>query len=292
MVVGFEAPRATKPGGPRPGSSRPGRAVPLSISMRSGVLSHRSPWVRMAPWLLLIALVFGLAFLPLMVLPELDRWLFLQQELATAEQAAREAEATATSLNQLADELPGLVAQVQDKESRLVDLGDLPAMVSRLAQQAASTGAVLDAATFGPYQPIRPTGKEATGQGSTGSGTTGDDNPEPSTGAGSGQAGDGSAGEDVAPYGRVTVEVTATGTWNQLAELAGRVVADPGLRVRGWSVAEGDGGTYRMSLSADLFIKGRPAVSQGFPITVDELAAQGAAQGQGEGEAAGNSSAP
>ncbi|ADU50789.1 hypothetical protein Tmar_0672 [Thermaerobacter marianensis DSM 12885] len=260
MTVGFEEPARPQ------GSS----SAPLSVGLRSGVLNHRSPLVRMAPWLLLVAVVFALTFLPLMVIPEFQRWTVLREERATALQAARDAQSVAKSLAQLAGEVPQLQTQVQEKERGLITVEELPSVVTCLAQQAEATGASLTSMVFGPYQPV----EAAAASGGTGNASASGEDPAVGRGTGgdSGQATQNPGPSTDTRYGRVTVEVTATGTWSQLAQFAGAVVRDSGLRVHAWSIsAKTQGGPYQMSLRADLFLKGQPPVSQGAPVTVEEL---------------------
>ncbi|QIA26668.1 hypothetical protein DYI95_003225 [Thermaerobacter sp. PB12/4term] len=277
MTVGFEGPAwleaaqgpvAAGPGpggppgqGPRRRGRGSGGSAPLWVGLRSGLVAHRSPWIRLAPWLLLVAVAFGLAFAPLMLAPEVERWLVLRARVGEAWQAAVEAQGAAAGLRQVASQLPGLREQVQQAEEGLVSVEDLPGVVTRLQTQAAAAGVRLSSVVFGPYQPVRsPAGQDGESPGAAGgnsgqpAGTASGDSATPQPGSSSPPAD--------AAYGTVTVEVVAQGDWLQLADFAGEIARQEAIRIQGWSAARGSEGVpYDLRLVGELVVKGQPPVA-------------------------------
>ncbi|GAB6876228.1 hypothetical protein [Thermaerobacter litoralis] len=274
MAVEFKGPIPDPANRPR---GEHGAAVPVGLT---GITANSSMLIRLAPWLLLIAVAFALIFVPFMVLPEIQRWSALRDEYALAMREVADAETAAASLAKLARELPQLEAQVAEAEATLIPVDQLPGVVTRIARQAGATGTQLVSVVFEPYQAITPNvepgdQEEAASQagGPAQQGTSAGRAEQVASGHDRSQV---PRSPEASQYGRVVMEVTATGTWSQLADLLGSLGRDPGLRVQAWAASEQpDGELYQMRIRGSLYIKGAPPIVQGAPVSVRDLEGAG-----------------
>ncbi|PZN08029.1 MAG: hypothetical protein DIU69_10685 [Bacillota bacterium] len=221
---------------------------------------HPSPLVRRAPWLLLVAVLFLLVFVPLGLLPEVARRADLGAGLELARTSAQQAQQVAARMAQAAAELPVLREELaRAEEARMIPLGELRSVGTALAAHARAAGVSLLSIGYGPYSRLTAAGEA----GSAGSAQAAQAQvEEPSPRGGPSLEVDG-ASTDL-PYGQVSVDVTARGTWGNLARFVGQLeTAIPGLRITSWSINGGpEETTYELHLSGLLYVAGVPPVPQ------------------------------
>ena len=230
--------------------------APLWVGIRTGLFYHRSPLIRLAPWLMLLAAVFLLVFGPFMLAPEVARRADLMSRLAQAQASVTSTEAAAAGLERIAGELPALRQELARAEAGLMPIEGLPGTVTHIHQHAAATGATLLSVAMGPYTPVNPGGAGS----QDGQVPLPSEAEEPNGGPPSPGEGDASGAGGSIDYGRVTLEITAQGSWDQLARFAGRVThAVPGVRVFAWSATSSrQRRDYQLRISGEIYVRGRP----------------------------------
>ncbi|HEY8416194.1 MAG TPA: hypothetical protein VIK99_10545 [Thermaerobacter sp.] len=268
---------------------------------------HPFPLVRWAPWLLLVAVLFLLVFVPLGLLPEVARRADLGADLELARTSASQAEQVAAEMAQAAAELPALREELaRAEQARMIPLEKVPGAGTTLAAHARATGVTLLSVGYGPFARLAATGDaESTGAtgstGSAGSAQTPAEEPSPagerSPAGGASPAGGPSAsadGDAGLPYGQVSLDVTARGTWANLARFAGRLeTAMPGLRITSWSVSGEPGDdAYELHLSGVLYVAGLPPVPQAIGEPPEGGQPSGQAGGQPSAQTGGQVGGP
>ncbi|MBX5465861.1 MAG: hypothetical protein IRZ26_09945 [Clostridia bacterium] len=226
------------PSGPAGGGRSPGRRA---AGFHLSALAHEPRLVRLAPWLLLLAVLFLLVFVPLSLLPQVTQLAGMESRLTAAQRSALQAERLATSVAGAARQVPALESRLARAEAGLVALGALPGSGTLLAAHARESGVTLLSAGYGPFTELAPSQPQKSATGQTAANAT------------------------PLPYGQVTLDLVAQGSWSGLARFLGLTEGStPGLRVTSWSVAASGAapGTFQLHLTGLFYVHGRPPVQQ------------------------------
>ncbi|HEY8415152.1 MAG TPA: hypothetical protein VIK99_05205 [Thermaerobacter sp.] len=278
---------------PQMPAGRPGGAtgapwgIHLSLDPSPASSLHASPLVRRAPWLVVVAVLFLLVFVPFGLMPEVARRAALGARLELARTSAQQAEHAAAEMARVAAELPALREELAREEAaRMISLEELPGVGTALAAHARAAGVTLLSVNYGPYTRLAGGGDEdAARPAQAHEGEPSQEGEPPQVGAPSQPEKSPPArarGTTGLPYGRVSLEVTARGPWANLARFTGRLeAAMPGLRVTSWS-ARGEPGqeTFQLHLSGLLYVAGVPPVPQAIGESPEGSQPSGPAPGQ------------
>ncbi|HEY8415753.1 MAG TPA: hypothetical protein VIK99_08275, partial [Thermaerobacter sp.] len=126
--------------------------IHLSLDPSLASSLYPSPLVRRAPWLLLVAVLFLLVFVPLGLMPEVARRADLGSSLELARTSAQQAEQAAAEMARAAAELPALREELAREEAaRMISLEELAGAGTALAAHARAAGVTLLSVGYGPY---------------------------------------------------------------------------------------------------------------------------------------------